>query len=69
MGLADEIRAVIAEMPLKDQQIINATHTALRYTCALADELGKPDKMFGATAVALLGAEYQDAEEAVDGPS
>ena len=66
MGLADEIRAVIAEMPLKDQQIINATHTALRYTCALADELGKPDKMLGATAAALLGAEYQDAEEAVE---
>lgn len=66
MGIADEIRDVIAQMPIHDQQVINATHTALRYTCALADELGKPDKLFGATAVALLGAEYQDAEEAVE---
>jgi hypothetical protein len=64
MGLADEIRAAIAQMPLQDQKIINATYTALRYTCALADELGKPDKLYGASAVALLGAEYQDLEDA-----
>lgn len=65
MGLADEISNVIRQMPAEDQYFIFKTAVAIRAICDLADKLGKPDQAFGATAVALIGAQYQDAEDAV----
>ena len=67
MGLADEISNVIREMPAEDQYFIFKTATAIRAICDLADKLGKPDQAFGAIAVALIGAQYQDAEDAIPG--
>lgn len=64
MTLEAEIWAVVKEMPIEDQRIINSTWQALLHTAALADRLGGPDKLHGATAVALLGARYQDMEDA-----
>lgn len=65
MSLENEIRAVVKEMPIEDQQIINSAFAAISHVCALADKLSGTDKLHGATAVAMMGARYQDAEDAV----
>ena len=63
--LADEIRAVIKQMPLVQQKIINTTVTGIHALCALADAVGQ-EQMLGAISIALVGAEYQDAEDAAE---
>lgn len=65
MTLEAQIWEVVTAMPPKDQMIVNQAFQAILNVCAMADKLGAPDKLYGAIAVALLGARYQDMEDAV----
>ena len=65
MGLEQEIQQAVIEMPVKYQRIIQTTVAGIHALCALADAL-EPKISLGAVSVAIVGAAYQDKEEAAE---